>query len=252
MKFQPEIMVLPDIEVVARETAERFAKSAQQAIKKHGRFTVVLAGGTTPIRAYSLLATPKYSKEIQWDKVYVFWGDERFVEVSDPESNYAIAYSNLLSKVPIPERNIFRIRTFSDDVEADAKEYEMTLKSFFKGNPKFDLVMLGIGPDGHTASLFPQHPEVVAPSQKLVAAVFDAPKLPSTRITLTLKALNNTSETWILVTGNEKASAVKEIFEGKENIGKWPAQGIKPKSGRLIWLLDQAATTLLPKTSLLA
>lgn len=221
--------------------AKEFAEVAEHAIRHHGRFCVVLSGGSTPKGLYSLLATGKFA--IPWEHIFFFWGDERHVPPNHPESNYRMACEAMLSKVPVPPGNIFRIHSEEKDAALAAQQYQQTIIDFFGLTPatlpRFDLVLLGIGTEGHTASLFPDT-AALAERSKLVVANW-VEKLNTDRITLTLPVLNHAAEILFLVSGNEKAAIVKEILEGETAL--IPAQRVRPSDGKLLWLLDEAAAS---------
>jgi 6-phosphogluconolactonase len=190
---------------------------------------------------YSLLATSFIP--IPWKSIYFFWGDERHVPPTDPESNYRMVYEAMLSKVPVPPQNIFRISGEEKDPELAAKQYEQTVINFFGLNagrsPRFDLVLLGLGPDGHTASLFPDS-TALRETNRLVVATW-VEKFKTHRITLTLPVLNNAAVVEFLVSGKEKAGIVHQVLDGDGN--EFPSQMIRPRDGRLVWLLDEAAAS---------
>jgi 6-phosphogluconolactonase len=241
-----EIFVLPDAAEAAEEAARRFVDISGEAIVQRGRFSVVLSGGSTPRVMHKLLTRPPLRDRVDWRKVYVFWSDERFVPPDNSESNFRMARETLLDHVPIPKDNIRPVPTGTRTPEEAAQRYTETLKNFFQADiPTFDLVILGMGPDGHTASLFPGYPELQLPHGTLVAALTNAPKPPPTRITLTLPAINSAANVVFLVTGSDKAKAVKSVLEGT---GKLPAKKVQPVEGKLIWLLDKAAAHLLLET----
>jgi 6-phosphogluconolactonase len=238
-----ELVILADAAALAEESARRFVALARAAIKDGGRFCVALSGGSTPRALHERLAR-QHHDEVHWEKVYVFWGDERFVPPDDPESCFRMARETLLDHVPIPAANIFPLPTVGGTPEAAAKAYAETLVAFFGAEtPRFDLIFLGMGPDGHTASLFPGQPEVVAPSGELVVAVHNSPKPPPTRLTCTYRLLNATANVIFLVGGDDKASALYEVLRGPADIARLPAQGVRPDRGALVWLVDAAAAS---------
>ncbi len=241
MSLVPEIRIFKTSNELFAAAVAEFAKVAADAVQKRGRFCVALSGGSTPKAMYSLLATS--STPIPWQNIYFFWGDERHVPPTDPESNYRMVDEAMLSKVPVPPRNIFRILTEEKDPELVAKQYEQTLIKFFGLNagqfPRFDLVLLGLGPDGHTASLFPDSTALRETNRLVVANWVE--KFKTHRITLTLPVLNNAAVVEFLVSGKEKGGIVHQVLEGEE--GQFPSQMIRPRDGRLVWLLDQAAAS---------
>ncbi len=203
---------------------------------------MALAGGSTPRSVYSLLAE---NQKLPWENIFVFFGDERHVPPTDAESNFRMAQESLLSKVPIPERNIFRV---AGELDADtaAAQYEQQLLQFFHLSPKewprFDLIMLGMGPDGHTASLFPGSP-ALQESQRLVVANW-VEKFKSYRITFTFPVLNQAAEVMFLVSGESKAEVLKGALKGPDK-NLYPCQRVKPENGRLLWIVDKPAARLL-------
>jgi 6-phosphogluconolactonase len=241
MTSTPEIRIFKTSNELFAAAVADFAKLASDAVQKHGRFCVALSGGSTPKVMYSLLATS--STPIPWESIYFFWGDERHVPPTDPESNYRMVYEAMLSKVPVPPQNVFRILSEEKDPEVVAKQYEQTLIKFFDLNagqfPRFDLVLLGLGPDGHTASLFPDSTALRETNRLVVANWVE--KFKTHRITLTLPVLNNAAVVEFLVSGKEKAGIVHQVLDGDGS--QFPSQMIRPRDGRLVWLLDQAAAS---------
>ena len=243
----PEIALSRDAAALAEEAARRFVAAAGAAIGARGRFTVALSGGSTPKALFRLLAAAPYKEQIDWSKLHLFWGDERTVPPGDEQSNYRMTRENLLSQVPIPEGQIHRIVAENPDHEAAADAYATTLRQIFAladGEfPRFDLIHLGLGTEGHTASLFPGSP-ALAERERLVAAPW-VEKLDSFRITLTPPTLNAAREVQFLAAGAEKADIVRSILRGPKNPNELPAQVVAPEDGRLIWLLDEAAAAKL-------
>jgi 6-phosphogluconolactonase len=233
---------LPDNAALAQAAAQEFHKAAEAAVQERGRFSVALSGGNTPRTVYSLLASEH--KQLPWDRIHVFFGDERHVPPDHPDSNFRMATESLLSKVPIPEKNVHRIHA-ELDAEAAAAEYDQQLVNFFHlGNlemPRFDLIFLGIGPDGHTASLFPGSNALNETSRRVVANWVE--KFKTFRITFTFPVLNHAAEVVFLVSGADKAQILSEVL--RPGVQKYPAQGVQPKNGRLLWLVDQDAGSLL-------
>ena len=235
-----ELKVFDDLDELARAAAEEIAKSAEEAIAARGRFTIALSGGDTPKPVYRLLAR---EPRIDWDRVHVFWGDDRHVPPNHPESNFGMAMNTLLSKVSIPLDNVHRMRTEKPDAQRVAEEYAWTLRSAFgidEGEwPRFDLVLMGIGEDGHTASLFPGS-EAVRERSRLVIAPWVS-SLGTFRITLTAPVFNHAALALFLVSGEKKAEALKAVLEGDFQPDRFPAQAVRPEDGRLLWLVDRAA-----------
>jgi len=239
----PEIHLSPDAPALAAEAARRFVAAAGGAIAARGRFMVALSGGSTPKALFRLLADAPYRDEVDWANVHVFWGDERCVSPDDEQSNYRMATDNLLAHVPIPTEQIYRMRAEDPDPEAAADGYTATLREAFglaHGElPRFDLIHLGLGTEGHTASLFPGSP-ALGERERLVAAPW-VEKLNAFRVTLTPPVLNAAREVQFLAAGAEKAAIVREILHAPYNPEELPAQIVAPTDGRLVWLLDTAA-----------
>lgn len=250
------VSVFPDAEAAAVAAAALFAKEAARCVDARGRFSVVLAGGGTPRRAYELLSRPPFRDQISWDRVHVFWGDERCVDPDDPRSNERMAREALVDIVGVPAESLHPIRCAGAPAQA-ARAYENVLRTFFappSSGP--DLVLLGLGDNGHTASLFPHSP-APAEQQRWVREVFvDAEAGAGTtaagqdlwRVTLTAPFLNTAETTVFLVTGTGKARVVREVIQGDSDPGRLPAQLISPASGDLRWYLDEAAAALLEPT----
>jgi len=240
MPSEPQVRVLPSDEELFRASAEKFCEIGKQAIREHGRYTVALSGGSTPKGLHYELATT-FAKELPWDKVFFFWGDERHVPPDFPESNFRMAKETLLSKLPIPPENIFRMRGEIPDANQAAAMYEQWLREFFRPAagqvPRIDFILLGIGPEGHTASLFPDT-KALPEKQHLVVGNYVA--VHSTwRITCTYPVLNNGANVMFLVDGASKADIVRTAL--KDPSANLPCQGVQPISGNLMWYLDRAA-----------
>ncbi len=276
--LNPEIVILPDRAALAREAAARFISLAQQAIAARGRFSVALSGGSTPRVLYVLLASPEYAQQIDWAHVHFFWGDERAVPPDHPDSNYRMANEALLSRVLVPAQNVHRILAEKNPDDA-ARAYEQTLREFFEnplpspspvsrercrkssrggklsvsefedarddlrgvgvGPPRFDLILLGLGADGHTASLFPHAPARRETARWVIAYFVD--KAKKNRITLTAPVINAAENILFLVAGAEKVQAVRAVLRGDYRPDDLPAQLIQPTHGRMVWLLDREA-----------
>ncbi len=246
--FKPEIQVLADSEELARTAAEKFVRLAREAIHARDFFTVGLSGGSTPRGLYSILAEDaSFRSRLPWEKIHFFWGDERHVPPEHPDSNYRMAKDTMLSKAPVPPGNVHRIRSENPDADRAAGEYEETLRTFFRLRigemPRFDLVLLGMGPDGHTASLFPGSRGLGEQKRMIVANWVE--KLRDYRITMTLPLLNHAACVIFLVSGEEKAETLRAVLEGAPRRELLPAQLVRPVSGRCLWLVDQAAARLL-------
>lgn len=222
--------------------AEYFAACYQVAVEAHGRFSVALAGGSTPRALYVLLARDGAALGIDWAKVHFFWGDERCVPPDHTDSNYRMAFEALLQPVNVPEANIHRMRGELAPAEA-AAAYDHALRVFGGADFHFDLVLLGMGDDGHTASLFP-HTAALNVTEGLAVENY-VPRMDTWRITLTAPAINRAAHVAFLVTGNAKADVLKAVLEGPANPAELPSQMIRPTQGELVWFLDDAAATAL-------
>ncbi|MBI5747322.1 MAG: 6-phosphogluconolactonase [Nitrospirae bacterium] len=243
-----EIVVAHDLEDLCERAAVRVAQYITNRVQASGRAAIALSGGTTPRRLYERLATGKYGQAIPWGHVYLFWGDERCVPPDHPDSNYKMAYDTLISKIPIPKENVYRMPAErSDHVEA-ALEYEKRMRMFFglsgDGWPRFDFVLLGIGADGHTASLFPGS-SALAEKKQWVAATY-IEKLKVYRLTLTPEVFNCSAQVIFMAAGKEKAPVMKDLFMVERRSNRYPFQEIRPHEGELIFFLDQAACSLSP------
>lgn len=241
-----KIKVTQDIYKLARAAAEYFVTLSQEMILEKGYFTAVLSGGSTPENLYSLLATDTYSARVEWDKTYLFWGDERCVPPDALDSNFRLVRDHLLNNISIPAENVFRLHGEMPPEEA-AEAYQADLEGFFKAHdlafPRFDLVFLGLGDDGHTASLFPKTEVLQIEDEWVTAHYVDA--LHAWRLTLTAPVFNAARNVMFYISGERKAQIVKQVIEGERDPERYPAQLIQPKEGRLIWLMDQPAATLL-------
>ena len=239
-----EIKILPDETELHKAAAQEFASLSKDAIEKHGKFTVALCGGSTPRGAYALIADQQPSSPA-WKNIEMFFGDERNVPPDDKDSNFRMANEAMLSKLPLPAGNIHRMEG-ELDANVAAARYEDVLRSAFKlqGDtfPRFDLIFLGIGEEGHTASLFPGTTALKENSRLVVGNWVE--KLKTNRITFTFPVLNNAAVVMILVSGAKKAPILKQIFTSADQ--EIPVQRVLPSHGRLLWLLDQAAAQQLP------
>jgi 6-phosphogluconolactonase len=239
------IRVYADYEAVSRAAAELFLRQANEAIKDHGRFSVALSGGHTPQRAYELLAGPPFNTQVDWGRVHVFWGDERCVPPNDPRSNARMAREELLDHVRVPPDNIHPIAC-ADSAKNGAWSYESLLRSFFDGSPKsFDLVFLGLGTDGHTASLFPGTPALLE-KDRWVTEIYSE-KEGIYRVTLTAPILNQALVLAFIASGASKAGVLREVLTQRPEPDRFPARLIKPDcyGGKLYWLVDRDSASLL-------
>src|SRR5216110_2710115 len=244
MACEREVRVLDTPEHLFHAAAAEFESVASQAIQRSGRFTIALSGGSTPRNLYGLLAT---MRSIGWDRVCFFWGDKRHVPPDHPESNYRMAHEALLAKVPVRPENVFRIPAEEPDAATAAARYEQQTRDFFAlapGRfPRFDLILLGLGPDGHTASLFPN--TAALNETKLLVVANWVEKFKANRITFTYPVLNNAACVIFLVSGADKADMVRTVLEdGRADL---PSQRVHPVNGRLLWLLDKGAASKLSK-----
>jgi 6-phosphogluconolactonase len=235
-----KVCVLPDLEAISRKAAEMFLNFSRQYVSSLNRFVVAISGGTTPGRLYALLASDIFRKAIDWSHIHFFWADERCVPKENDESNYGLTFYTLLSRVPVPPLNIHRIKGEKDPKQG-AREYETDIRSFFgtSGLPVFDLIMLGMGEDGHTASLFPGSKSLKETERLAVPVYREKPE--SHRISLTLPVLNNARQVIFLVAGRSKANMVRLILKGGQERKRYPAGLIDPSHGNILWLIDQEA-----------
>ena len=236
-----DLRVFPDGAELARAAAEELTRRAEESLRARGRFSIALSGGSTPRRLFALLAdsTEPFRDRIDWRAVHLFWGDERHVPPDHPESNIRMARETLLDRVEIPAANVHRIRGEEPDAARAASLYEDELRSFFRGTPRFDLVLLGLGADAHTASLFPGT-AAVREHERWVAAPW-IEKLGAFRITLTPAVLDHAAAVIFLVQGEEKAGALRAVLAGDRDPDRWPAQAVHPRDGEILWLVDRRA-----------
>jgi 6-phosphogluconolactonase len=242
-----EVRLYPDMESLKHEAAKTIADLIHSAVSKKSYFTIVLAGGRTPAGLYTVLAE-RFGKQILWPHVHIFWGDERYVPHNHQESNFAMAYKNLLSKIDIFPQNIHPIPTENDDPDKDAQKYEQMIREFFLQRgisfPCFDLVLLGVGKDGHTASLFPGDPALQEKRRWVAPVLAPADYSLRKRITLTLPAINSAANVIFIVSGSEKKMAVKAILEDTARAESfYPASMVRP-AGKMIWFVDEKTCQL--------
>jgi 6-phosphogluconolactonase len=244
MPSTPLIQILPAPADLFHAAAEEFVRTGKAAIAARGRFTVALSGGSTPKSLYSLLAAQHGA--FDWNHTFLFFGDERHVPPDHPDSNYGMVNEALLTKIFIPAENIFRIKAEKPDAAAAALEYENELRHFFalkSGEfPGFDLILLGMGPDGHTASLFPGSEGLKEQSRLVIANWVE--KFNTHRITFTFPVLNHAAQVMFLASGRDKAEMVQQVLEGK-GIPPYPSKLVQPINGTLLWMLDEAAAAKL-------
>lgn len=242
------ILGFDDAEGVALYAAREFVRRARVAIEASGAFKVALAGGATPRRSYELLADPSLATQVDWEATHVFFGDERAVPPDHPDSNYRTAFETLLGKVKIPDAQVHRLAGERLDLDAAATDYEATMAESFdltveSGPPRFDLVMLGMGDDGHTASLFPGTAALDETRAWVVAN--EVPQKSTRRLTLTAPVLNAARCVMFAVEGDDKAASLAQVLEGPHDPGRFPSQLIAPVDGELLWLVDRAAAARL-------
>lgn len=241
--MERRLIVCDNLDELGRRSAELFVSLAREAVASQGRFSVALSGGDTPKALHSQLQSDAYAPRVPWSDVYVFWGDERYVPHDHPDSNYKMARATLLDQVPIPEENIFPVPTGMGDAELDADQYQETVRSFYSLNegeqPQLDLVVLGMGEDGHTASLFPDTAALKNSSGIVVSNYVE--KLDAHRVTFTVSAINQASFVVFLISGASKASALKEVLEGPHQPNRFPSQFVQPENGKLLFLVDSEA-----------
>lgn len=237
-----EIVKLNNAEQVAEEAARRWVQIAQEAVSERGAFRIMLSGGNTPRLLYQLMASDSWRDQVPWEQTYVFWGDERRVPPSHPESAYRMARETLLDHVPVPDDHIFRLQ--GEGLESSViRDYENKLRRHFQLKqgqwPRFDLVLLGLGADGHIASIFPGTRAVSDLSNTIVVGA--VPGLNAERVTVTLPVFNQARHVIFLVVGAEKADAMFGSLEGPLQPSTYPAQAVKPVDGTVTWLVDKAA-----------
>jgi 6-phosphogluconolactonase len=240
MSADPKVEIFGSPQELFHAAAEKFCSLGSSAITAHGKFSIALSGGSTPRGLHQELVT-HFASRLDWSKVFFFWGDERHVPPDSPESNYRMANETLLSRLPIPPENIFRVPSELPDARQAAAKYEQTLQQFFRPEPDsfpiFDFILLGMGPDGHTASLFPGTAALQERDQLVVGNWVE--KLNTFRITFTYPVLNNAACAMFLVNGDEKAEMVRRAL--KDPAANLPCQKVRPEDGELLWYLDKGA-----------
>lgn len=243
-----EIRILPDAAAVARRAAQEFVQVAVATVRAKGSFAVALSGGSTPKALYSLMVNDQTLRsQVPWDKMHLFFGDERHVPPDHADSNFRMAMEAMISKAPLKPEQVTRIKGEHPDTEQAALEYEKALREYFKLKdgeyPRFDLLLAGMGNEGHTLSLFPGT-KALHTDKRLVARNWIG-KLYTDRITLTAPTASNSAEIMFMVTGADKAPALKAVLEGPFEPEQLPAQLLQPKNGKLLWLVDAAAGSML-------
>jgi 6-phosphogluconolactonase len=243
--MKPEIRIFKTLEELSQNAAKIFVQQAGQAIRARGQFLVALNGGSTPTRMFQILAAD-FREQVDWRQTHVFWGDERIVPTDHPENSYAQARDLFLRHVPIPEANVHRVNTELNPADA-AKDYAYTLSQFAEPSIeqiRFDLVYLGMGEDGHTASLFPG--SSIDEAETVVPVTADYQGRPAQRVTLTPFVINHARLVAFMATGEKKAATLAQVLSGRYNPELYPAQRIDLKDGRIIWLVDEDAASKLP------
>lgn len=239
--------IFNELEELYQFAAEKFIEIGNDSIKNDGRFTVALAGGSTPQKLYDLLTTDEFKAKIDWQKVFFFFGDERDVSAASNQSNFKMANEILFKPLEITKTNIFRWQTEIINATEVAEQYEKYITKFFELQPnefpRFDLILLGMGEDGHTASLFP-HTKALTETKKIAVSNL-VKKIHANRLTLTLPTINNASNIIFMVSGENKAKTLQKVLEGDFEPEKFPSQAVKPTKGKLFWLLDEAAAECL-------
>jgi 6-phosphogluconolactonase len=247
---EPEVIICPDPEALAFEAAEQVLRAGADAIAQRGRFMLALSGGSTPEATYSRLAEPERAARFDWAKTYFLFGDERFVPQDDTRSNYLLATRAMLSKVPVAVDHIFPIPTNRPTPADSAAAYVHKLAQAFGippdgPPPRFDLVLLGLGDDGHTCSLFPHASSLHEEQAWVTSSPPGTLPPPVDRVTLTFPVLNAARRVLFLVAGGRKAAVVRDVLEGRPPASERPAAGVRPTDGALVWLLDAAAAGML-------
>jgi 6-phosphogluconolactonase len=238
----PEIIICSDVEELNRKAAAQFIELANVAIAQAGRFAVALSGGSTPKALYALLASPEYHDRVDWSRTHLFWGDERCVPPDHVESNFRMVEEALLNKIHIPGQNLHRMAGEKEPSSAVA-DYEAELRDFFKPGsgqlPRFDLILLGLGEDGHTASLFPDT-TALSEQEHLVATTY-VERLKAHRLTLTLPVINNAAQVSFLIAGESKSAVVKNLLGADSKSFDYPAGRVSPSNGQLTWFITKDA-----------
>ena len=245
-----EVVVEATSQAVCHRAAMIWQQICEYAVAERGRFRVALSGGSTPRQLYEIMVSDEFCTQMDWTKVQFFFGDERSVSPDHVDSNYRMAREAILDPLSIDEHQIFRMRGESDDLDAAAATYEQQMRESFglereSGFPAFDLMLLGMGPDGHTASLFP-HTDAIRERSRWVVSN-DVPQLGTRRMTLTVPVINTAQQILFMVAGESKADALREVLSGAHNPEKFPSQYIKPDRGQLTFLVDEAAAAKLPQ-----
>lgn len=252
-----EIKICTDADAISREAATRFVDAARDATNRNGTFSVALSGGSTPRKLFEKLAIPEMQSKVDWNAVHLFWSDERAVPPDDKDSNFHTAHESLITHIPIPAANIHRIKgeqaQISDaDAESAAAEYETEIRRVLQTPsdemPRFDLIMLGMGADGHTASLFPTTTALDETERGVVSLWVE--KMNTRRVTFTFPLLNYAAHVMFLIGGADKSRTLREVLQPENGAMKYPSQRVKPTNGKLTWLIDEAAAGELNRDAL--
>jgi len=245
--METDLRVFADVNELSLRAAEATIRTINESVQTNGSFSLVLSGGNTPRTLYRLLSS-KFRDQIPWTKVHVFWGDERYVPLGDPRSNYRMAREALLDAVPCPTTNLHPMPTELPDPDGAARDYEETLRSYFTRDwPRFDLVLLGLGEEGHTASLFPGSPALEEARRWVVSVKVSAK--PHVRLTLTLPTFIHAANVYFLVTGSNKAQALHHVLIGSPDPKNYPASGVRLAQGTVIWWVDREAAARVKESS---
>ncbi len=237
-RLKREMRLHRDHSHLCESLARSLEQRVKEAVEARGRCAMALAGGQTPLPLFDVLAK-SFSERIPWDCVHLFWGDERWVPADHPESNYGVAYTRLVKHLPIPEAQVHPIVVHPTDIEAAAETYDRLIQKTLGTPPRFDVVLLGMGSDGHTASIFAES-EALTEQERCVLPV-ESPRPPLERITLTLKVINLARHVYFMVVGNDKSEALKCAFGQKNTIELCPARFVEPAAGNVIWWVDADA-----------
>jgi 6-phosphogluconolactonase len=243
LPFLPEVQVSPDLNVLYHDAADLFVEVARRAVLGTGRFTVALSGGPTVPGFFRLLATEPFRSQVPWKKTYFFWGDERHVPQDSAESNFKLAWDHLLSRVPVKRNQVYPMTNGAGSAATAGEKYEKLLKAIWgsKAFPSFDFNLMGVGEDGHTASLFPKKPALKEAKHWVLGYVPNV-KVGG-RVTLTFPVFNASKLTVVLIEGNRKAAIIQKVLEGKPNPVLYPIQHLRPQAGRLMFLMDAMAAS---------
>ncbi|MEI7769329.1 MAG: 6-phosphogluconolactonase [Chloroflexales bacterium] len=241
---EPEILIFPSVDALAEAAAQRIAGLAEAAAGARGSCLIALSGGSLPPRVHGLLVAEPLRGQMPWGSLSVIWADERYVPFEHPDSNYLMVRQTLLDRAPIPSAQVYPVPTYYPAAEQAAAVYGRQLSALLDAHAgAIDIAVLGMGPDGHTASLFPGHPALGAPDDQLAIVVADAPKPPPLRISLTPTALNRSAAAIFLVAGADKAAKVRAALRGPYDPRTTPAQIVRPPAGQVIWMLDADAAS---------